>query len=133
MKGIKESREVVFALSTLAIRLIDDLKDSKISLGEGLAFLSDFGIIRDGIQGIAQVPGELADLTEEERDLILADIRTALVASGMSHRMGDAAERILRWAHGTVRTFVEIRSLPLSAELASTIGHDVPGGPGDVI
>lgn len=114
-KTILETRELIRALGTVAVRLIDDLKDGRISLAEGVGFLSEFGIIREGVQGITDVPAELADLTDEERETLLADISAALTGAGLSHRIADAAEKILRWAHGTVRTFVDIKQAPPSA------------------
>jgi hypothetical protein len=112
---IKETRELVRALTAVAVRLIDDLKDGKISMAEGLGFLSDFAVIRQGVQGIASVPAELADLNDEERETLLADIGAALTGAGLSHRIADAAEKILRWAHHTVRTFVDLRHAPPTA------------------
>lgn len=114
-KPITETRELIRALSTVAVRLIDDLKDSKISLTEGIGYLSDFGVIRTGVQGITEIPGELADLTDAEREILLEDINAALTEAGLSHRIADAAEKILRWAYSTVRTFVDIRTAPPSA------------------
>ena len=114
-KPITQTRELVRALSTVAVRLIDDLKDGKISIAEGIGFLSDFGVIREGVQGISEIPGELADLSDEEREVLLADIRAALSTVGLSHRTTDAAEKILRWAYSTVRTLVDIRTAPPSA------------------
>jgi hypothetical protein len=118
MKSIKETRELVRALAAVAVRLIDDLKDGRISISEGIGFLSDFGVIREGVQGLAAIPGELADLSEEEREMLLADIGAALTGAGLSHRVADAAEKILRWAYGTVRTLVDLRQAPPSAEAA---------------
>jgi superfamily II DNA/RNA helicase len=111
-KPITETRELIKAVSTVAVRLIDDLKDGKISITEGIGYLSDFTVIRTGLQGITEIPGELADLTDAEREMLLEDISAALTAAGLSHRIADAAEKILRWAYGTVRTFVDIRSAP---------------------
>lgn len=114
-KGITQTREAVKAASALAIRLIDDLKDGKISIAEGIGFLSDFGVLRDGIAGIQDVPGELADLDDAEREILLADINAALAGAGLSHRISDAAEKILRWSYDTIRVFLEIRNAPVSA------------------
>ena len=112
---IKETREVVRALSAIAVRLVGDLGDGKISYLEIAGFLGDFGVIRDGLVGINKVPAELKDLDASERETLLADVGAALVGAGLSHRTGDIAEKILRWAFGTVNTLAEIRSLPPSA------------------
>jgi hypothetical protein len=113
--GIQQTREVVQAVGAVAVRLIDDLKDGKVSLAEGLGFLADFNVIRAGIQGVGTVPAELADLSDEEREVLLVDINAMLTAAGLSHRIADAAEKILRWAYGTVQVFVELRNAPPSA------------------
>lgn len=112
---IQETRELINALGTVAVRLIDDFKDGRISLTEGIGFLSEFGTLREGLQGLSDVPAELADLTDAERETLLADINRVLTGAGLSHRVADAAEKILRWAYGTVRTFVEIKTAPPSA------------------
>jgi len=114
-KTIQETRELIRALGSVAVRLIDDLKDGKISLSEGVGFLSEFSIIREGVQGIGSVPAELADLSAEEKEILMADISASLVSAGLSHRVADAAEKILRWSYGTVRTFVDIKNAPPAA------------------
>lgn len=115
MKNIQQTRELVRAVGTLAIRLIDDLKDGKISFAEGLGFFHDFGTLRDGIVGIQEVPAELADLDDAEKETLLADINAALAGAGLSHRIADASEKILRWAYSTIRVVLEIRNAPPSA------------------
>lgn len=112
---IKETRELIRALSAIAVRLVADLGDGKISYLEIAGFLGDFGVIREGLQGISHVPAELKDLDDAERETLLADVTTALVGAGLSHRVGDIAEKILRWAFGTVNTIADIRNLPPSA------------------
>ncbi len=114
-KGIKETREVVHAVGSIAVALIDDLKDGKFSLSEGIAFLTKFGLIRAAVQGINEVPAELADLDASERELLMQDIADALTSAGLSHRIADASGLILHWAYNTVSTFVKIRNAPPSA------------------
>lgn len=112
---IKETRELIKALAAVAIRTVANLQDGKISYIEMAGYLADLGTLRVGIQGIGSVPAELADLDEAERETLLGDIGAMLTGAGLSHRISDAAEKILRWAYGTVRTVAEIRNAPPSA------------------
>lgn len=115
MKGITQTREVIRAAAAVGVRLVKDLEDGKISIAEGIGFASEFNTIRTAVSGIQEVPSELADLTDEEKDILLQDINEALTAAGLSHRIADAAEKILRWAYTTVRTFIDIKTAPPSA------------------
>lgn len=114
--NIKESTELVRALGAIARRLIEDLADGKISYWEIAGFMSDFGIIKDGASGITEVPAELADLDDVERDALLAIIREQLaVMPGISARLEDASVRVLKWAFDTARMILDVRGLPPSA------------------
>ncbi len=115
MKDITQTREAIAALAAIIIRTKNDLSDGKISIAEGIGFLSDFGVLRAGIQGISEVPAELQDLDPAERDVLLSDIKVALTNAGLSHRIADAAEKILGWAYNTVTLVVDIRTLPPAA------------------
>jgi hypothetical protein len=115
MKTIKETRELVRALSAIAIRTVRNLGDGKISYLEMAGYLSDLGEVREGLQGISNVPGEMADLDDVEKETLLADIGALLVGAGLSHRVSDAAEKVLRWSYSSVRVFLEIKNAPPSA------------------
>lgn len=110
---------MVRALSAIAVRLVGDLKDGKVSLAEVVAFLGDYRVLREGMDGVGLVPAELRDLDPVERDILLGDIRNALISAGVSHRTSDAAERILRWAFGTVDLVLEVKGAPVSAVLVA--------------
>jgi len=115
MKGIQQTRELIAAAAAVAIRTVKDLEDGKISVMEGIGFAAEFNTIRTAVSGIQGVPGELADLDDGEREVLLSDIKELLRDFGLSHRIADAAEKILRWAYETARTFLEIKNAPPSA------------------
>ena len=116
--GIKETRELLSAVGAVAVRLVDDLKDGKLSLAEAAAFLTELGTIRKGLQGITSIPAELKDLDEAERDELLKDVAKIFLEAGLSHRFADSGEKVLRLAYNVVTTLVDLRNAPPTAELA---------------
>lgn len=101
--GIKESREVIKALSALAVRTIRNVKDDgKISLTEGIGYLSELGAVKDAISGIQDVPEEILDLSTEELQSLRADIRQGLIEAGVTHRLADITDAAVKWLNDTL-------------------------------
>ena len=119
MKGITETRELVAAVAAIAIRSMRALDDGKFSYPEAAGFLLDIGTLRTGLSGVGEVPAELADLDDDEQIVLLEDIGKSLTEAGLSNRIADSSVKILRWAYGSVRTFLDIRNAPPSAILVA--------------
>ena|SRR5436190_1292155 len=115
MKTTKETTELVRAIGALAATLVVDLKDGKMSVIEMGGLLLHIGSMKEAISGITEVPSELADLDDSERASLLKIISDQLTGAGLSHRIADAAEKVLDLAYNAVRTILSIKNAPPSA------------------
>lgn len=108
-KSIKESVEFSQMLGGLARRFVEGFRDGKLSLFEAAGFFAEVGTIKTGVSGAAEIPAELADLDETERDELLALIKLELSKiDGISAKVEDAAEIVLKWILATVRMAVDV-------------------------
>lgn len=74
-KGIKETTELLAAAISLGNSIGLALEDGKISVGDLPAFLSPVLKLPAALAGIDEVPSEMADLSQEEREELYAYVR----------------------------------------------------------
>ena len=67
MPGSKETKEVVSLFLNLVEALSESLEDGNIGLTDALNFFSTLQALSPAIEGIADVPKELAELDETEK------------------------------------------------------------------
>lgn len=113
--GIKETGEAVDALASIAARAFANLGDGTLTWAEKVAFTAELPGVYRALSGCTQIPGELADLDDAEKDDLLQRISACLVAVGLGHRAADASNDILNWIYTTIRTFLKVKNAPPSA------------------
>ena len=116
MSTTKETTELIKALSKLAIRTVINLKDDgRVSFAEGLAYMSDLGVIREGFAGVAEIPKELADLSSEEMQALRGLIVQGLKDNGVTYRIQDIADALIQWLYDTIKVAIFIKNAPPTA------------------
>lgn len=75
---IQQTRELMSFLADLANLIDASLEDGRVTYFELLGFMGLIPGIRPAIEGIKQVPAELADLSEEERFVLVETVRQRL-------------------------------------------------------
>lgn len=94
--GIEETKEVVTAGLSLANAIIASLEDDRFTLSDALNFIKPVTDLPSAIIDIQYVPGELADLTDEEVDEIIGMVREKLdVDSYKAKRIAEEAIKSL--------------------------------------
>lgn len=118
MTGTKETSELLRAASAVLVDIMDGIEDGKRDMGENLRALGLIPTIMQGIRGISLVYSELKDLSPEERDALILEIRAILLRTKrLSHRSSDLAADILHLADHNVRAISYMLSRPPTAEL----------------
>lgn len=112
---IKETLELLRAVSAVTIETIAALKDGKHGLGDKIKLATMYPMISEGLSGLSQVPKELMDLDQAELNVLLAEITESLIKAGFTHRLAEMADRILRLAFHNVVEVVELKNLPPTA------------------
>ena len=116
MSTTKETTELIKALSKLAIRTVANLKDDgRVSFAEGLAYMADLGVIREGFAGVAEIPKELADLDSEEMQALRGLIVQGLKDNGVTYRIQDIADALIQWLYDTIKVAIFIKNAPPTA------------------
>lgn len=113
--GIKETEEAFDALASIAAKAINNLADGTLTWSEKVSFATELPAVYRALNGCTHIPAELADLDKAEEEELLERIGSALVSVGLSHRVGDASQDILRWVYTTIHTFLKIKDAPPSA------------------
>lgn len=94
-KNIKETKEVIEFLVILANAVAESLRDGKFNWLDFGAFFALIPQMGPAVNGIVEVPAELADLTEDERaeivELIQNRLAIAPVTNEIAVRSADLA------------------------------------------
>lgn len=113
---IKETRELIHALSSIAVRTATNLKSgNSISWAEGIGYVAEIGKIKTALAGIKEVPAELADLDADEEKVLREDIRTGLIQIGVTHRIADITEAAFDWVKATLKFVLFVKNAPPTA------------------
>jgi len=88
MYNIEETKDAIKAICGIGNAVSSSLADDgKITLGDYPKFIGPVISLPAAISGIAEVPEELADLTEQEKDELITLVRESL-------EVGDKAEEV---------------------------------------
>lgn len=88
MYGIKETKDAIKAICGIGNAVSASLADDgKITIGDYAKFIGPVISLPAAISGIAEVPTELQDLTEQEKDELITLVRDEL-------EVGDRAEEV---------------------------------------
>lgn len=71
---IKELMELVEALRLVAMPVISMIKGKKFDLSALVKIAVEFEKLKDGWEGLSDLPSEIADIDEEEAALLVAKI-----------------------------------------------------------
>lgn len=74
-KGIQETKDLVLEAIALGNAIGSALKDNKISLADIGAFIEPLTKLPAALVGIDEVPSELADLDEQEKQELLVAVK----------------------------------------------------------
>lgn len=114
--GIQHTTEVLAAGVALSLRTRNALADDgKISWLEGLGYLAELPKVATALKGIHEVPAELLDLDEFEKDGLADMVSETLTHWGVSHRVQDITKELMAAAVSLVGTLLTIKRLPPSA------------------
>ena len=78
MADVKDLKEVALFTVSLVEGIAESLKDGKASIADAFNFVDAMQKAGDAIDGLANVPKELADLTDEEVSEITAYVKDSL-------------------------------------------------------
>ena len=112
---MKETLELITALSSVAGRAARAAADGRWTIVERVKFLSEFGAVAEGVIGISEVPQELAHMELDELAQVRAAVIKGLIEVGASHRDADAVDAIMAWLYSTVHLGVFLKNRPLAA------------------
>lgn len=88
MYGIEETKDAVIAVCALGNAIASSLEDDgKVTLGDLPKFINPVVKLPAAISGIGEVPKELADLTDEEKEELVALVEGEL-------EVGEKAEEV---------------------------------------
>lgn len=104
--GIEETVDVVDFGVSFANAIIASYEDGKLSLGDFQYAIKPIMKAPAAFNGISQVPAELADLDEVERDAIIQRVKENLEVS--SEKAMRIVEKALTWAYATYDLVDEI-------------------------
>jgi hypothetical protein len=96
MADVKETKEVIDLGLTIAEIVHEAKKDGKIDLSDAALLMKLVPVAGPGIQGIGQVPAELADLSAEEAAELSAHVMAKLALDDPKAR--DIVEKALKAA-----------------------------------
>lgn len=74
--GIQETNDLLTFVGSFASTSAAVLEDGKVSLFELALFFESATLVKPAIDGIKQVPAELADLTDEEKKVLVENFAT---------------------------------------------------------
>lgn len=69
--GIKETNDVLSFVGSFASTAAAVLEDGKVSFIELAQFFESATLVKPAIDGIKNVPAELADMTDDEKDFLV--------------------------------------------------------------
>jgi len=75
---INEVEDLAVGLSALANNIVDSLEDDKISIGDLPRFIGTIPKLFSAVKGIDEVPAQLADMTEEEKQQVIEAVQDEL-------------------------------------------------------
>jgi hypothetical protein len=78
MEGIEESKEIIAFVKVLAQTIGEAKADAKLDMFDAIRALKIAPSFALAVSGSGKVKLELADLTGEEKDLLINDIKDAL-------------------------------------------------------
>lgn len=117
MASIKETSELLRAVSAVLVEYLDAVKDGNFGVLDKLKFIGLYPTISAGIRGVSEIGSELQDLDAAEQGVLIAEIRDMLLRSGkFTHREADLAQRVLELAYTNVVEIAAMLALPPSAE-----------------
>lgn len=90
--------------------------DRKLTFFEKMSFVSLIGETYEALVGITQVPRELSDLDEMEKETIKEQVRLLCQQMGASYRTQDITDEILDTAWNLVTAVIRVLNMPPVAE-----------------
>lgn len=119
----QQTTEFIAAVLAVSIRRKANLADDgKEGTWELIGYLGDRGVIKTGIEGLSQIPAELADLKPDEVPRLAADVSLVLNVWGVNHRRQDITSEVIRAIVDAIPAFKDayrhwlvISNMPLTA------------------
>lgn len=103
MADIKETKELVAFGFTVAVGVKEITADGKLTLGDAGSLLRMLAAAPKGVAGIENVPGEISDLSDEERTELMQYAVEELNRLGYSaENVDEIVDSILRMAQALV-------------------------------
>lgn len=117
-KGIEETRQLLRAVLRVGVKAKKATQDGKLRFAEYAGFLTDTGIIIDGLRGIGEVPSEMLDLTMGETQELHAEAMAILAEMGVTSRQEEIIQRAFIFLQAGINLLSFIVLAPPSAEAA---------------
>lgn len=76
--GIKESLEVIAFMKNLSLSIEASMKDGKVDILDTIHVIQMAPSLLAAVNGIDQIKGELKDLDQKEKDMILQEMQDAV-------------------------------------------------------
>lgn len=114
--GIKETLDVLALGVVFTKRAREVYGDRKLTFFEKMSFVSLIGETYEALVGITQVPRELSDLDEMEKETIKEQVRLLCQQMGASYRTQDITDEILDTAWNLVTAVIRVLNMPPVAE-----------------
>jgi hypothetical protein len=111
-RSIIQTQQFIAAIAVLILRGRDIAADKKISIFELFSLAREWPVFKEALDGIADVPAELLNLTDAEAEQVGEQIAALMVELGFPHRSGDITKELVSLAAEGVGVWQRIINLP---------------------
>lgn len=108
---VKNTSEFLKLITTLANTISSVTADGKVSYLEYTAFLSVLPTIAPAIDGIGEIPAELANLDDEEYGALVLQIQNDLNLDENHEQFEEIVENVAAAAFALIRVIAELRKV----------------------